>query len=375
MIGRIDGTKRLNPPVRNGGYMMSKTKWLTVMGMIVSLLACMITREPAVAAPFYQGKTLTVVIGTSPGGTGDFRARAVSQYLQKHLPGKPSVVYKYIRNPIHAANHVANVAKRNGLTIIFVSPGLFSNAILRTRAVRYQVEDFIPLGSPYPGGPYILVTRPDLHLDNVEKLRAYKELRFAQRSVGHSMYVLDRIMAFVLDLPDPKWILGYSSLEVPAALERKEADAQSTTLAGFVKARKYWLQEGFAVPVVMKNTKGRGAEVEPTFPQDRAVIDQFADTKLKRDILKFHNAMRPSGMLMLAPSGIPAPALKDLRTALHRAWDDPEFAKEYNRLTGENADPMIGKEIEANLRKIPKDPKVMTTYKQIIGGGPLPPSK
>ncbi len=375
MIGRIDGTKRLNPPVSNGGYMMSKTKWLTVMGMIVSLLACMITREPAVAAPFYQGKTLTVVIGTSPGGTGDFRARAVSQYLQKHLPGKPSVVYKYIRNPIHAANHVANVAKRNGLTIIFVSPGLFSNAILRTRAVRYQVEDFIPLGSPYPGGPYILVTRPDLHLDNVEKLRAYKGLRFAQRSVGHSMYVLDRIMAFVLDLPDPKWILGYSSLEVPAALERKEADAQSTTLPGFVKARKHWLKEGFAVPVVMKNTKGRGAEVEPSFPQDRAVIDQFADTKLKRDILKFHNAMRPSGMLMLAPSGIPAPALKDLRTALHRAWDDPEFAKEYNRLTGENADPMIGKEIEANLRKIPKDPKVMTTYKQIIGGGPLPPSK
>jgi len=375
MIGRIDGTKRLNPPVSNGGYMMSKTKWLTVMGMIVSLLACMITRDPAVAAPFYQGKTLTVVIGTSPGGTGDFRARAVSQYLQKHLPGKPSVVYKYIRNPIHAANHVANVAKRNGLTIIFVSPGLFSNAILRTRAVRYQVEDFIPLGSPYPGGPYILVTRPDLHLDNVEKLRAYKGLRFAQRSVGHSMYVLDRIMAFVLDLPDPKWILGYSSPEVSAALERKEADAQSTTLPGFVKARKHWLKEGFAVPVVMKNTKGRGAEVEPSFPQDRAVIDQFADTKLKRDILKFHNAMRPSGMLMLAPRGIPAPALKDLRTALHRAWNDPEFAKEYNRLTGENADPMMGKEIEANLRKIPKDPKVMATYKQIIGGGPLPPSK
>ena len=72
---------------------------------------------------------------------------------------------------------------------------------------------------------------------------------------------------------------------------------------------------------------------------------------------------------------IPAPALKDLRTALHRAWNDPEFAKEYNRLTGENADPMMGKEIEANLRKIPKDPRVMTTYKQIIGGGPLPPSK
>ena len=85
--------------------------------------------------------------------------------------------------------------------------------------------------------------------------------------------------------------------------------------------------------------------------------------------------MRPSGMLMLAPKGIPEPALKDLRTALQRTWDDPEFAKDYNRLTGETADPMVGKEIEANLLKIPKDPKVMATYKQIIGGGLLPPSK
>ena len=354
---------------------MKARRWFTSTGLIVGLVLCTHAGTSVRAQPFYQGKTLTVVIGTSPGGTGDFRGRAVSQYLQKHLVGSPSIVYKYIRNPIHAANHVAKVAKRNGLTIIFVSPGLYSNAILGTRGVRYKTEDFIPLGSPYPGGPYLLVTRPDLHLDNVEKLSAYKGLRFAQRSVGSSMYNLDRLIAFVLDLPEPRWILGYSSPEVPAALERKEADAQTTTLPGFVKDRKHWLKEGFGVPVVVKNTKGRGAEVEPTFPQDRASVDQFADTKLKREILKFHNAMRPSGMLMLAPKGIPEPALKDLRTALQRTWDDPAFAKAYNKLTGEAADPMVGKEIEANLRKISKDPKVMATYKKIISGGPLPPSK
>ncbi len=354
---------------------MSKTKWLTVMGMIISLLVCMITRDPAGAAPFYQDKTLTVIIGTSAGGRGDMRARAVTKYLQKHLPGKPALVYKYIRNVVHASNYTANVAKRNGLSILFIGPPIFSNGILQSRGVRYRVEDFIPLGSPYPGGPYVLVTRPDLHLDSVEKLRAYKGLRFAQRSVGHSMYVLDRVMAFVLDLPEPKWILGYNSSEVPLALERKEADAQTTTIPGLVKDRKYWLEQGFGVPVVMKNTKGRGAEVVPTFPQDRATVDQLTNTKLKQDVLAFHNAMRPSGMLMLAPNGIPEAALKDLRIALQKTWNDPESANEFNRLTGETADPMVGEEIEANLRKIPKDPKVMATYKQIIGGGPLPPSK
>ena len=119
---------------------MSKTKWLTVMGMIISLLVCMITRDPAGATPFYQDKTLTVIIGTSAGGRGDMRARAVTKYLQKHLPGKPALVYKYIRNVVHAPNYTANVAKRNGLSILFIGPPIFSNGILQSRGVRYRVE-------------------------------------------------------------------------------------------------------------------------------------------------------------------------------------------------------------------------------------------
>lgn len=348
---------------------------LILTGMIVSLFVLTAILNPAAAAPFYQDKTLTVVIGTSPGGTGDLRARASSQHLQKNLRGHPTVVYKYIRNPIHSANYMANVAKRDGRTIIFVGPTLFSNGILGARGVRYQVEDFIPLGSPYPGGPYVLVARPHLHLTTVENLRRHKNLRFAQRSVGHSMYMLDRLMAFVLELQEPKWVLGYSSQEVYAALERGEADVQTTTLPGFLQERGHWLKQGFTVPVVMRNTKGRGSEVDLAFPQDRPAVDEFADTKLKHEVLALHNAMRPSGMLFLAPKGIPEVALRDLKEALQQTWRDPGFAKDYHRLTGETADPMVGKEIEANLSKIPKDPKVMATYKQIISAGPLPPTK
>jgi hypothetical protein len=34
-------------------------------------------------APFYQGKTITVLQGREPGGTGDLRARAVTQFFAK----------------------------------------------------------------------------------------------------------------------------------------------------------------------------------------------------------------------------------------------------------------------------------------------------
>ena len=37
--------------------------------------------------PFYQGKTITVISGQEPGGTGDMRLKALLPYLRKHIPG------------------------------------------------------------------------------------------------------------------------------------------------------------------------------------------------------------------------------------------------------------------------------------------------
>jgi tripartite-type tricarboxylate transporter receptor subunit TctC len=46
--------------------------------------------------PFYQGKTITVIATTSPGGTGDLRVRAVVPFLRKHTPGNPTIVIEYM---------------------------------------------------------------------------------------------------------------------------------------------------------------------------------------------------------------------------------------------------------------------------------------
>lgn len=328
------------------------------------------TPEP----PFYQGKALTVVVAEAPGGTGDLRARAVIQHLQKHLSGNPSVVFQYMPGGggTAAANHLANVVKRDGLTIGQVGTGAYANAIFGAAGVRYRLEDFIFLGSATSGGPYILVLRPAFGLESAEKLKSRQGLRFANRSVGHTMYVLDRIFSFVLDLKEPKWVLGYSGPEIQLALERGEADAQITSLYALLKDTPHWLKSGFGVPVVMRTAKGRGAEVLPEFPQDRPVLDRYADTELKRAILQLHHASRPGGSTLFVSKGIPEPAVRALREAFKKVWSDALFAEDYKRLTGEPADPITGEEIERVLRQIPQDPRITEIYKQLIGGGPLP---
>ncbi|MGZ8480374.1 MAG: hypothetical protein ACXW6K_20830, partial [Candidatus Binatia bacterium] len=52
---------------------------------------------PALAqAPFYQGKTFTLIVGLSPGGTGDLRIKATLPYLSKYIPGNPNIVAQHV---------------------------------------------------------------------------------------------------------------------------------------------------------------------------------------------------------------------------------------------------------------------------------------
>jgi len=112
--------------------------------------------------------------------------------------------------------------------------------------------------------------------------------------------------------------------------------------------------------------------VVPSFPQDRPNLEQFADTALKRDVLRFHNASRPASGPYVVHSGIPETALNALQTAFNKTWNDSRFAGDYELMTGAPADPMTGKEIKQALQQIPKDPKVMELFKRLIGPGPLP---
>ena len=83
--------------------------WLSAISIVVALAP-----EAAFSqASFFQGKTVTVVQGRDPGGTGDLRVKALFPFLQKYIPGKPTIVSEYMPGggSRKAANHIyRNVA-------------------------------------------------------------------------------------------------------------------------------------------------------------------------------------------------------------------------------------------------------------------------
>ena len=75
----------------------------------------------------------------------------------------------------------------------------------------------------------------------------------------------------------------------------------------------------------------------------------------------------------ILPPGTPAEIVKILRTAMAKAFADPEFHSEFKKLMAGEPTPLTGEEVESAMRALPRDPEIVGLYKKIAEHGPLPP--
>ncbi len=97
----------------------------------ISLLAIamVMTMVPAIsfgATPFYEGKTIRIIVGVSPGGAFDNYARILSRHMGKYIPGKPTIIIENMTGAggLISANHLYRATKPDGLTIGHFNGGL-----------------------------------------------------------------------------------------------------------------------------------------------------------------------------------------------------------------------------------------------------------
>src|SRR5262245_37663785 len=90
---------------------------------------------------FYRGKTITIIQGRDPGGSGDLRAKAMMPFLQKHIPGNPTVISEYMPGGggRKAANHVFRSSRPDGLTIGNAGSSMVQLELLGESGVMYNI--------------------------------------------------------------------------------------------------------------------------------------------------------------------------------------------------------------------------------------------
>jgi tripartite-type tricarboxylate transporter receptor subunit TctC len=149
------------------------------LAAFLSLSACASPGLCWAQAAYYQGKTLTILRGGSPGGYGDLQARALIPFLKKYIPGDPTIVIEHKQGAAGrtAINYIYSGAKPDGLTIGAVGNVLVSGPILGLAGSNYELDKLIYLGSTESGSPTAFVTRKEAGLDNAEKLRAATGIR------------------------------------------------------------------------------------------------------------------------------------------------------------------------------------------------------
>ena len=223
-----------------------KTEKLILAVLSVLLASCSAAAAAFAQAPFYQGKTITIIRGSAPGGVGEMRTRAVANYLKKHVPGNPTVVIEFMAGAggTKAANHLYRGARADGLMIGSAPSGMVSSALLGEAGVQYDLDKFIYLGSPNSESHYVFFTNRKLGFGSLEKLRAHAGLRIGAQTVGHPIYLTGRLFAYLLGLKEPKYVVGYSSPELDVAMLSGELDAVLGVASSIVKQNPEFLDKG-----------------------------------------------------------------------------------------------------------------------------------
>jgi len=322
-------------------------------------------------AAYYQGKTITIVQGRDPGGTGDMRVRAMLPYLKKHIPGNPNIVVEYMPGggSRKAANHVFQSAAADGLMIGNLSSGMVSAAVLGVKGVLYDLDKFFYLGSPFSSHIAIFVTRKEADLGTLEKLRAATGIRVGGQSVGFSVYNEARLFSYILGLKEPKFVTGYSGTELDVALQRGEIDARSSAADSMTKRNREWLDKGLVhFHASIEVPKG---EKHPQFAQVPD-LETFAGSGRDRKVLALQRAFRVSGQPFVLPPKTAMEHVKVLHAAFRKTYEDPQFHKGYKKFTADEPTPLLPENHDKAIQEIPQEPEVIGIFKQFIGAGPLP---
>jgi hypothetical protein len=214
------------------------------------------------------------------------------------------------------------------------------------------------------------MTNAKLGLNSIEKLRAYPGLRVGGQTVGHDIYINGRLFAWVLGFNDPKFVIGYSGLEMDAALVRGEIDARANIADTVLHRNPEYIEKKLVhFHSIFEIPKGDRHQHFGYLPE----LSTLAKSDTERKVLTMFRTFRSFGSPYILPPGTPRETVSILREAIRKALKDPAFHKEFKKLVGDDPSPLMAEDQERAVKELPRDAQAIEIFKKVAGSGPLPP--
>jgi tripartite-type tricarboxylate transporter receptor subunit TctC len=316
----------------------------TAAGLALALALCATTPASAQDDTFYAGKTVTLVVGFSPGGGYDIYARTVARFIGNHIPGKPTVIVQNMpgAGSFTSVRYLDGPALKDGTIITAFNPGVITDSLTEPEKFKIKFTEFAWLGSITRDIRvcYAWHTAP---IKTWDDLAQGKEFIMGATGVNTSNYVNGAVLRNLFGLK-VKQITGFpGSNEMRLATERGElygdCGSWSSIPADWVKGKKI-------VPFVAFSPR-----TNPEIPKDLPFIGTFAKTEEQKQVLDIIIAAGELGRPYIMSRQVPAARVAIMRKAFEATMKDQAFLAEAAK-QDLPVDPATATEAEDILKRI-----------------------
>lgn len=348
--------------------MGSVRRLLTYRAVFVLFFFLLWTYDLGAQTPFYQGKTLTIIVGSTAGTAYDLYARLIAQSMGKHTPGNPNIIVQNMAGAgsMIAANYVYGVAKPDGLTLASINPALYFNQLQGRKEVKYEWTKFAWIGSS-DKSEHLLYMRADTPYKTLQDVRkATQPPKCGATGTGTTGHYMPRLLEETLGTKF-EIVTGYpGGGEIDLAAERGEIQCRSLTIGAFYAREPYhtWRKKGF-VRILVQTGRKRDSLL-PDVPTLYELMDEYKTPQLARRVSTVILASGDLGRPIVAPPSLPPDRVKILRDAFMKTMSDRELLEEAKK---KNLDitPTTGEELESLAKEvIAQPPEVVERMKKIL---------
>jgi tripartite-type tricarboxylate transporter receptor subunit TctC len=342
---------------------------LTLILFFSTMLPGTAAEVRAQAEPVYKGKTIRIVIGSTPGGFYDRWARLFARHMGKYIPGQPEIVAQNMpgAGSVIAANHVFSVGKPDGLTIAMPLNSVYVDQLVGRKEVQFDLRKFHWIGSPAVESVIMYMRADTPYRSIADIIKAKEPPKCGSTGTASSDYILSKVLEEAVGAKF-NTVQGYpGGSEIDLAAEKGEVVCRAHSTSAHFGREPFdtWHKKGFDRHIVQTSRKrdARAADV----PTTHEIFDQYKVPANNRRVAQVVLAAGDFGRPLMVTPGTPPERVKILRDAFVKTLNDPDVLAEAKKARMD-VEPTSGEELESLVKEIfDSPPEVLDRVRKILG--------
>jgi len=297
---------------------------LRLLALAVILVA---SQRSASAQDYYKDKTVTIIVGYSPGGSFDLYARVLARYIGRYLPGNPTRIVENMTGAggLIAANHLYNRVKPDGLTIGAWASPLVLQQIMGNEAAQFDGRRFGYLGIPSPYDTVCTFNQQSGIAKMEDWINAKRAQKISTIGPGTSTSDIPKLLKAALNLPMDV-IDGYKGgADARLAVESGEVDGYCGSWGTVETVWRSAYESKKIVPVLQVARKS-----QPRY-KHIPLASHYAKTEEARELLKIADDVHIAQFPFSVPPGMAKDRLELLQRAFIKTFKDRDLIAEAKR--------------------------------------------